>query len=291
MGALLALEPELAATPGTVSVWCARLDAPHPVYAREEHVRHYAASTMKLAVLVAAHRAHEAGTLDLDAPVPIGDHFTSAVRDDAGPGTYALPRAPDDDPDVWHRLGRTATLRWLVERMIVTSSNLATNAVLEHVGLAAAHGVWELVGARDSGIGRGIDDAAARLAGITNEVSAVDLAALLEGIVRETVAGPLACTQMLATLCATRHRDDLAAGLPAGTRLAHKSGWIIGVRHGAAVIYPPGREPYTLVVCTSTALPDSSARRLLARIATASWTDLAEHSRSRHFGGGEHGPT
>jgi beta-lactamase class A len=286
VGALAALEPELAGTPGTVSVWCARLGAPHPVYAREEHVRHYAASTMKLAVLVAAHRAYEAGTLDLDSPVPIGDHFTSAVS-----GDYVLPRAPDDDPDVWHRLGRTATLRWLVERMIVTSSNLATNAVLEHVGLPAAHGVWALVGARDSGIGRGIDDAAARTAGITNEVTAVDLAALLEGIVRETVAGPLACAEMLTTLCATRHRDDIAAGLPAGARLAHKSGWITGVRHGAAVVYPPGREPYTLVVCTSTALPDSTARRLLARIATASWTDLAEHSRSRLFGGGEHGPT
>ena len=42
------MEPEFAAVPGTVSVWCAPLGA-GPWYARAEHVPHYAASTMKVA--------------------------------------------------------------------------------------------------------------------------------------------------------------------------------------------------------------------------------------------------
>ena len=256
-----ALEPGLAAVPGTVSIWCAPLGSNHPWYARAAHASHYAASMMKVAVLLAAHRAHQIGRLDLDAPVPVTDRFASALR---GAPDYPLARAVDDDPAVWSRLGAHATLRWLAERMIVRSSNLAGNLVLRHVGIAAADHEWRLVGARGSRIGRGIEDAAARAAGITNEVTAADLGALLPVAIG-------AGRWVVDTLAAQEHRDDLAAGLPAGTRFPHKSGWVTGVRHGAGVVYPAGGSPYTLVVCTTTALPDAAARRLLARIAAVSF--------------------
>jgi beta-lactamase class A len=251
------LEPEFAAVPGTVSVWCGT-DAPW--YTRAEHVPHYAASMMKVAVLLAAQHAHEAGTLDLDKPVPVTDRFASAAP---GAPDYVLAPAPDDDPLVWRSLHGAAPLRWLAERMIVRSSNLATNIVLAHVGIGSADREWALAGARHSRIGRGIEDAAARAAGITNEVTAADLGALLDAATR-------ADRWVMATLAATEHRDDLAAGLPPGTRIAHKSGWVTGVRHGAAVVEPAGGRRYLLVVCTTTALPDVAARRLLARVAAVS---------------------
>jgi beta-lactamase class A len=216
---------------------------------------------MKVAVLVAAQHAHETGTLDLDTPVPVIDRFASAAPEAPD---YVLAQVPDDDPMVWARLGGTAALRWLAERMIVRSSNLATNIVLSHVGIDAANRAWARSGARHSRIGRGIEDAAARAAGITNEVTAADLGALLD--TAATGPGPW----VMDTLAAQEHRDDLAAGLPAGARLAHKSGWVTGVRHGAAVVYPAGGSPYTLVVCTTGALPDAAARRLLARVAAVS---------------------
>jgi beta-lactamase class A len=251
---------DLDAVPGTVSIWYGPVGADKPWYARAEHVPHYAASTMKVAVLLAAQHAHEAGTLDLDTPVPVTDRFASAAP---GAPDYVLARAPEDDPVTWERLGGTAPLRWLAERMIVRSSNLATNIVLAHVGLGSAHREWALAGARHSRIGRGIEDAAARAAGLTNEVTAADLGALM-------TSASEAGGWVMATLEATEDRDDLAAGLPPGTRIAHKSGWVTGVRHGAAVIEPAGGCPYLLVVCTTTALPDVAARRLLARIAAVS---------------------
>src|SRR2546423_3144512 len=112
---LSALAPELDAVPGTVSIWYGPAGSGRPWYVRQEQVRHYAASTMKVAVLAAAHRAHEAGTLDLDAPVPVTDRFASAAP---GAPEYRLPHVPEDDPAVWARLGRTAPLRWLAERLI-----------------------------------------------------------------------------------------------------------------------------------------------------------------------------
>lgn len=253
--------PELDEVPGTVSVWCAEVGAPGPVYARAEHVAHYAASTMKIAVLAAAQR-HDPAT-----PVPVTNRFPSAAP---GAHEFVLSQARDDDPAVWARLGRTAPLGWLAERMVVSSSNLATNLVLGQVGLAAADTVWQQVGARHSRIGRGIEDAPARAAGITNEVTAYDLARLLEAVALGRLAG---AGRMLAILAATMHRDDLAAGLPAGVRLAHKSGWVTGVRHGAGLVYPAGGPPYILVVCSTTTLPDAAARALLARIAAASWAE------------------
>ncbi len=171
--------------------------------------------------------------------------------------------------------------------MIVRSSNLATNLVLARVGLPAVADVWHEVGARHSVVGRGIEDAAAADAGITNLVTSADLAALLGAIAAgaenggSEPSGALAsrdsCRAMLDTLLAQECTEDLAAGLPPGTAIAHKNGWIPGVRHGAGVVFPADAAPYAIAVCTSTPLAaneqNDAACQLVARIATASWAD------------------
>ncbi|MFI7023441.1 serine hydrolase [Micromonospora sp. NPDC049900] len=276
------LDARLDREPGTISVYAGRLDAP-PTWTRHAEATHYAASTMKLAVLAALHRTAETGRLDLDTPVPVRNRFTSALPDAPA---YSCVREYDNDQDVWDRLGREEPLRWLAERMIVRSSNLATNLVLEHVGRPAVAEVWAAAGARHSVTTRGIEDLAARDAGITNLVTADDLAALLRAVaVGATrpgpIAAPAACAAMLDVLCAQQVRQDIAEGLPAGTRLAHKNGWVRGVRHGAAVVFPADAAPYLLVVCTTTPLTeaqpsgpaDAHARRLVADISARLWRD------------------
>ncbi|WP_433125834.1 serine hydrolase [Micromonospora sp. CA-240977] len=247
------LDAHLDGLPGTVSAYVGRLDAP-PTWTRHPDAAHYAASTMKVAVLAALHRAAEAGTLDLDAPVAVVNEFDSAQ---AGAPRFSCAQPYDNDDAVWDRLGGSAPLRWLAERMIVRSSNLATNLVIGHVGLPAVAEVWALVGARGSVTGRGIEDFAARAAGITNTVTAADLAALLGALATGArapgrLASPAACSAMLDVLLAQEHREDLAAGLPEGTRIAHKSGWVRGVRHGAGVVLPADAPPYLIAVCTTT---------------------------------------
>jgi len=264
------LDAELGAVPGTVSVYCGRIGVP-PVYVRNADVTHYAASTVKVSILVALHLAAEEGRLSLDEPISVHNGFRSAV--DGSP--FGCTRGYDNDGAVWERLGGTATPRWLAERMIVRSSNLATNLVLAQVGTESADGAWRLAGASHSTTGRGIEDYAADAAGITNLVTAADLAAILTGIATGTVASAASCRAMLATLLAQEGTQDLAAGLPPGTRIAHKNGWIDGVRHGAGVVFPDDAPPYALAVCTTTPLAvndaDDEACRLLARIAAASW--------------------
>ncbi|SCL18933.1 beta-lactamase class A [Micromonospora pallida] len=271
------LDARLAGVPGTVSAYVGRLDAA-PTWTHAEHAPHYAASTMKVAVLAALYRAADAGTLDPDTPVPVHNDFPSAHPD--GP-RFSVNPGDDNDDAVWQRLDRTAPLGWLAERMIVRSSNLATNILLGHVGLPAVAEVWALVGARHSVTGRGIDDAVAREAGITNLVTAADLAALLGalalGATRPgSLATPTSCATMLDVLCAQQIRDDLPAGLPTGVRIAHKNGWVTGVRHGVGVVLPDDAPPYVLAVCTTTDLArgqdsDDDACRLLADISAQVW--------------------
>lgn len=269
-----ALEDQLAAVPGTVSVWFGPVGGP-PAYERQAAATHYAASTMKVAVLAALHRAAEAGRLDLDAEVPVRNEFASAAP--SAPA-FGCKRGYDNDDEVWARVGGAAPLRWLARRMIVRSSNLATNHVIAQVGLPAIADVWRDAGARHSLTGRGIEDFAARDAGITNLITAADLAALMSAIADGTIASPRGCQAMLDVLFAQEHVDDLAAGLPPGTRIAHKNGWVHGVRHGAGVVYPKDAPPYAIAVCTTTELADDEdgddeARRLIARVSTAAWAD------------------
>ncbi|MFK3982252.1 serine hydrolase [Micromonospora sp. NPDC050397] len=276
------LDQELAGTNGTVSVYAGRLDAA-PAYTRLPDVTHYAASTMKIAVLAALYRAADTGTLDLDTPVPVKNEFHSARP---GAPRFRCKPGNDNDPAVWARVDGHSPLRWLAERMIVKSSNLATNLLLDHVGLPAVATVWALAGARHSHTGRGIEDFAARDAGIDNPVTAADLAALLGTIARGArepgpLATPATCAAMLDVLLAQEHHEDLAAGLPPGTRVALKNGWVRGIRHAAGVVLPDDAPPYTLVVCTSDhpdgrgitrTDPDTAARRLIAHVSATVWT-------------------
>jgi beta-lactamase class A len=264
-----ALDRELAGVPGTVSVYCSGLRST-PAYTRADGATHYAASTMKVAVLAAVHR----GGFDFAAPIPVRNEFASAATGEP----FGCQRGYDNDDAVWDRLGGTAPLGWLAERMIVRSSNLATNLVLTQVGLPAVAAAWDAAGASHSVVGRLIEDSAAARAGITNVVTAADLAALLSAIAvgDARLAPPDACAAMLETLFAQEIVEDLAAGLPANTRVAHKNGWVLGVRHGAGVVFPDDAPPFVLAVCTTTPWAvnghDDRACQLVASVARTAWS-------------------
>jgi len=254
---------ELDSFPGTASVWFGPLGGPAR-YAREEHEPHYAASTMKVGVMVAAYRAFA----DLDQPVLVHNNHRSAA-----PAAAAFGNDGDDDgdPAVWQRMDSEMPLRWLARRMIVRSSNLATNLLLGLLDYESVNKVWRDCGATRSHTDRGIEDYAARELGITNEVTAADLAALMSSLTMGELADPERTAEMLGVLCAQEYLDDFAQGLPPGTRMASKNGWVTGVRHSVAVIYPGDAAPYVLSVCTTGDLPDPQACEMLGQLARASW--------------------
>ncbi|MDQ3488820.1 MAG: class A beta-lactamase-related serine hydrolase, partial [Acidobacteriota bacterium] len=90
----------------------------------------HAASTMKVPVMIELFRQVEAGTLQLDDPLPIRNEFRSIV--DGSP--YKLSEGDDSDLEVYATVGKTMTLRRLNELMITVSSNFATNLLIEKLG-------------------------------------------------------------------------------------------------------------------------------------------------------------
>jgi len=258
---------------GVFSVWCGPLDGP-AYFTRDDAVPHYAASTMKLPLLIAAHRLADRGVLALDEAVPVHDEFRSAHDG----STFRMSREYDDDPSPWARLGERVPLQWLAERSIVRSSNLGANLLLEAVGLAEVAATLADLGARDTTITRGIEDVVAREAGMSNLVSARDLAALLQALGTGRAASPDACREMLDVLAAVETGEGIAGGLPPGTRTSRKSGWVDGVRHDAGLVTPPSRLPFVLVVLASAPVEDAVLVDWIAQVAAAAWTDLGRES-------------
>ena len=222
----------------------------------------HAASTMKVPVLIELMRRVDAGALRLDQGVLLINQFGSIV--DGSP--YSLNAGDDSDSSAYARVGSRVPVRELIDRMITRSSNLATNALIELVRGDRVNATAHSLGARNIQVLRGVEDNKAFRAGLNNTTTARDLAVLLEGIETGTVASRSSCDAMREVLLRQEFNSEIPAGLPAGTKVAHKTGWITGVLHDAAVVYPNGRKPYVLVVLTRGIPDDKVARQMIADI-------------------------
>lgn len=223
----------------------------------------HAASTMKVPVLIELAQESDRGRLSLDEPIPLINQFTSIV--DGSP--YTLSATDDSDDAVHARVGERVPTRWLATRMITHSSNLATNVLLTVVRADSVTARARMLGATRMVVRRGVEDGPAFRAGLNNVTTANDLAALMNAIATDRAASPAACAWMRDVLFAQAYNESIPAGLPEGTRIAHKTGNITRVEHDAAIVYPRGRAPYVLVVLTSGVAQPRDAHRLIADIA------------------------
>lgn len=230
----------------------------------------HAASTMKLAVMLEVLRAVDEHRLALDQGILLVNRFHSIV--DGSP--YTLDAGDDSDSASYARVGQRVPVRELLERMIVRSSNLSTNALIALVGAERANETAHRLGATRMRVLRGVEDGKAYAAGLNNTTTSADLATLLLRIERGDALRPESARLMREILLRQELNDEIPAGVPAGTPVAHKTGSITATLHDAAIVYPPGRKPYVLVVLTR-GIPDQAvARRLIASISRGAWSYL-----------------
>jgi len=204
----------------------------------------HAASTMKLAVLLGVFRQIERGELTADAPVHVRNKFTSIV--DRRP--YMLEVSRDADPQLYAHLGRTLTVDELAYQMITTSSNFATNLLVDVLGVPVIQRALQELGVEGVTVIRGVEDQAAFDAGLNNVVSANGLLKILRLILEGKAYSPRASERMLQILLDQRFKSGIPAGLPEAARVAHKTGNISTVHHDAGIVYLEGRKPYVLVI-------------------------------------------
>jgi beta-lactamase class A len=228
----------------------------------------HAASTMKVPVMIEAFRQVEAGRLAWDDPVPVRNDFRSIV--DGSP----FQISDDSDDALYGLLGQTLPVRNLVERAITTSSNLATNLLIELVRADTVQATVERLGAGGMRVLRGVEDIKAFEAGLSNRTTAGALATLLAAIRDGRAVSAEADAEMVRILLGQRFGEMIPAGLPPGVRVAHKTGTITAVHHDAAIVYPPGAAPYVLVVLTEGERDEAASARLGAEVSAAVYRAL-----------------
>ncbi len=179
------------------------------------------------------------------------NRFVSAAP---GGGVFQVGAERDANAEVHAALGDVMRLRVLAEHMITTSSNLATNLLLDLVGVKTAQAALRRWGVQGVRLVRGVEDEAAYEAGLSNEVTADGLVALLR-VLEDGEAFPAALADDIKEiLFGQKFRAGLPAGLPeqvrSGARVAHKTGEISTVAHDAGLVFLPDRKPYVLAVLT-----------------------------------------
>ncbi len=236
--------------------------------------RFHAASTMKVPVMIELFKQQAAGELSLDDPLEITNTFSSIV--DGSP--YSLSVEDDSDDIVYSRLGSTMSLRELCEVMITVSSNLATNLLIEHLDVERIRATVLDLDAAGMDVVRGVEDIKAFEAGRSNSTDAEALLRLFEALGHATVIDEQSSQAMVDILERQQFRDGIPAGLPEGTRVAHKTGSITRIRHDAGIVFGP--RPFVLVVLVRGLDDPSEADALTASIARRVFDEVSEGGRS-----------
>jgi beta-lactamase class A len=204
----------------------------------------HAASTMKTPVMIEVYRQAMEGKFDIDDTLPVRNEFISIA--DGEP--YSMDIGRDSGDALYDHLGSELPIRELVYSMIVRSGNLATNIVIEHVGAENVNRTMAAMGAEGIRVLRGVEDMAAFRAGMNNEVTARGLAMMYLRLAEGSVLDEASREEVLSVLMDQHFRDMIPARLPEEVKVAHKTGWITGVRHDSGIVYLPDGRAYVLVI-------------------------------------------
>ncbi len=237
----------------------------------------HAASTMKVPVLFALFKEFEQGRMRPDETMRLDNRFRSIV--DQSP--YQLNASDDSDSTVYALVGTDVPLRLLAERMITHSSNLATNVLITRLDPVRITALTRDLGATRMQVLRGVEDIPAFNAGRNNTTTASDLVALFVALQQGRVANAAGTRDMLSILEAQAFNAEIPAGLPSGTRVAHKTGSITATWHDAGLVYPPRRAPYAIAILTRGIPDERVAQRLMADCSRIIWEWLATPAPSR----------
>jgi beta-lactamase class A len=208
-------------------------------------VWYHAASTIKVPVLIGVFAAVDDGIIALDSRVHVRNRFLSVADGLA----YRVERSRDAGFDVHEQIGKTMRVEDLAKVMIVTSSNLATNLLVDVLGLGYLQSTLNEIAPEGIALRRGVEDEAAFQKGLNNQVTAAGLVRILRVIEEHTLSEP-SSRKMLDILHEQEFRSGIPAGLPEGTRVANKTGEISTIAHDMGLVYLPGRAPYALTILT-----------------------------------------
>jgi beta-lactamase class A len=214
----------------------------------------HAASTIKVAVLLAVFRAADQGRLRLDDSLHVRNRFFSA----ADGSIFRVSQDRDATPELYAAIGRTAA-----------------NLLLDFVGVEYARTVLREAQVDGVELRRGVEDHGAHDRAINNEATADGLLSLLSAI-RGDFLTPESKGEVIRILLEQRFNSMIPAGLPAHATVAHKTGEISTASHDIGIVYLPEREPYIAAILTEFDPEREGRRETVAAISETIYRSLLQ---------------
>lgn len=231
------------------------------IFINEKEMFH-AASTMKTPVMIEAFKQNESKEINLEDSLIVKNSFKSIV--DGSEFTLDIDR--DSGDKLYDLIGKKATYFDLVYDMIINSSNLATNIVIEKLGADNVMKTMDELGAKSIKVLRGVEDMKAFDAGMNNETSASDLMILFKHLANGTAVSQSADSSMIKILLDQKHNSIIPKNLPSKVKVAHKTGSISGVLHDSGIVFLPDGRKYVLVILSKNLKNADEARTMMADV-------------------------
>ena len=226
------------------------------------HEDFHAASTMKTPVMIEVFKQASEGKFSLQDSLVIKNDFKSILDG----SSYSMELGRDSGEHLYEQIGQKRSIEALVTDMIIYSSNLATNIIIELVDAKNVNKTMREMGAMDINVLRGVEDMKAYEAGLSNSTTAYDLMLIFEALANGKAVNAEADKEMLHILQQQKHTDLIPALLPENLKIANKTGWITGVHHDSALIELPDGKQYVLVLLSKNMKDMEAGTKMLAEV-------------------------
>ena len=227
-----------------------------------EHESFHAASTMKTPVMIEIYKKAARKKISLSDEIVIRNEFKSIVDG----SSFSLDSADDSDKEIYKHIGEKRSISSLVYDMIIVSSNLATNMVIELADAKKITQTMRRFGAKDIQVRRGVEDQKAYDAGLNNTTTAFDLLLIFEKIATGKAVNKKADDDMIKILLDQRFNEIIPAKLPSTVKVAHKTGSITGVQHDSGIVFLPDGRKYVLVLLSKQLENPAAAIQAMATV-------------------------
>ena len=216
------LEPLIADLPGRCGV-CVQLLGEPPAFEHNRVERFSAASVIKLPIYYEyQRRCHQGDLSPTEEVILTPEHWV----DGSGSLKEAAP-------------GSSFSLDYLARVMLIHSDNVATNIMIERLGLEPINQSMRALGMCESALQRKMYDFQARERGLDNWITAGDAQSFFLRMLAPPDHEREVCSAVINTLKDQERNHKLPALLPPDTVVAHKTGELNGVEHDAGIIFGP----------------------------------------------------
>lgn len=256
-----AIEMKRGSVEGEFAVAFKDLQTGQTLFINEKENFH-AASTMKTPVMIEVFKQAKAGKFKLSDSIVVKNEFKSIV--DGSP--FSLDISDDSADEMYKKIGQKMTIYDLTYQMIIVSSNLATNILIDLVDAKNANATMRTLGASAIQVLRGVEDSKAFRLGMNNTVTAYDLMLIFEKLAQGNVESKKETEAMIKILLDQKFKEKIPAKLPANVKVAHKTGSITGVQHDSGIVYLPDGRKYVLVLLSRKLTDENKGVETLADV-------------------------